>query len=183
MNTQKDEAHTYIIRQDGEYSLYYPATHISVDSETGEKMLHFYNGQETGGSARERWVASGVQKMNLETKEVTHSDLPLMFTGDYALIDGDIVTVLEGAGETSVLATQETLAGLGYFSFDGNERATGGFKISDVTVVGDNAYIEIHQFTRAKEADIGYVYGFRRIKTVVYETEIGSDELSVLYKY
>lgn len=183
MNTAKDEAHTYVIRQDQEHSLYYPKTHISLDEETGEKYLHFYHDGGNGGNAAVSWVDQGVEMMNLETKEVKTSNLPLIFKGEYALTDGDMVTLLGTDDEASILATAETLKSLGYNAFNGHENPVGGFRIGDVDVVGDKAYIEINQFVRAQEADFYHVYGFRRTKTVVYETVIGTDELHVMYEY
>ena len=85
--------------------------------------------------------------------------------------------------EVSTLATAETLKSFGYYAFNGHENPSGGFRIGDVDVAGEKAYIEIHQFARAQEADFHYVYGFKRMKTIVYETVIGSDELNVLYEY
>lgn len=183
MNTEKDEAHTYLIRQDQEHSLYYPKTHISVDKNTGEKYLHFYHDGGNGGNAAVSWVDQGVEVMNLETKEVKASNLPLIFKGEYALTDGNLVTLVGTDDEVSLLATEETLKSFGYYALNGHENPTGGFRIGDVDVAGERAYIEIHQFVRANEADYHYVYGFRRTKTVVYETVIGSDELNVLYQY
>ena len=183
MNTAKDEAHTYVIRQDQEHSLYYPKTHISLDEETGEKYLHFYHDGGNGGNAAVSWVDQGVEMMNLETKEVKTSNLPLIFKGEYALTDGDMVTLLGTDDEASILATAETLKSLGYNAFNGHENPAGGFRIGDVDVAGDKAYIEINEFVRAQEADFYHVYGFRRTKTVVYETVIGTDELHVMYEY
>lgn len=183
MNTEKDEAHTYIIRQDQEHSLYYPKTYISVNKETGEKYLHFYHDGGNGGNAAVSWVDQGVEMMNLETKEVKASNLPLIFKGEYALTNGNLVTLVGTDDAVSTLATAETLKNLGYDAFNGHENPNGGFRIGDIDVAGPRAYIEIHQFIRDTEADFYHVYGFRRMKTVVYETVIGSDELNVLYQY
>lgn len=183
MNTEKDEAHTYIIRQEQEHSLYYPKTHISVDGDAGETYLHFYHDGGNGGNAAVSWVDEGVEMMNLETKEVKASDLSLIFKGEHALTDGNLVTLVGTNKEVSILATAEKWKSFGYDSLNGHENPAGGFRIGEVDVAGEKAYIEIHQFIRNQKEDIGYVYGFDRLKTVVYETVLDSDELNVLYEY
>lgn len=94
-----------------------------------------------------------------------------------------IIIVKENDLTASILVSKKALAKLGYNAFEGTSSETGGYDFSDVSVVGDKGYIEIHQVVRAPQEDIGWRYAYRRVRTVVYETTIGSDELKVLYQY
>ena len=180
MNTVKDEAVDYIINQNSRQALCFAATHVSVD-ENGARTLHFSSAQ--GAGARYNWLEDNVQAMDLQTGSVTQSDLPLVRSGDYAVKDGSIVTLRGTDEEATVVVSARALAEHGYHEFVGASDAQGGYELKLVDVMGDYAFIEITKTQRDSSEDLGWRYGYKRVCTSVYVTQIGTDVLELLYEY
>lgn len=184
MQLDADMAITEVVSQNSSDALCYSDIAVGVDAETGGRKLIFHNASEwsEAGINTRPWIESDIREMNLENGFVTNSSLPLILDKGYALHNGNVVVCQKDEVGVSTVISAATLQNKGYTGFDGYSTGN-GYAIQYVEVVGDIAYISVEKIEEDPENSIGWRTAYRRAETVIYETRIGSDQLTELYRY
>ncbi len=181
----KEHSGWQLVTDNGPYPQMYEDFYFTTEGDTD--YLYYYSGEGATaiGSGIDPWFSEGVMRLNLTTKRVESTGSPWIQYGSYAYMDGRVVTrVSENSPELSTVATASLLATLGYSDLNNiSDSVEHSYKLANFNLVKDRAWFEVVEIVQDDSRSMGWRQGYARIRTDVYTTVVGTDEITLLYTY